>query len=106
MRAKKRFIGLRAAVAILTLGLFATSTWASDERVLHSFGNGTDGVEPAGRPDHGCRRQPLRHDHLWRHSQQLARDGVRVVAQRRRRLDGEGVAQLRTAQTGLAPRPA
>ena len=39
-------IGLKAALAILAPLLFATSTWASDVRVLYSFGNGNDGTLP------------------------------------------------------------
>jgi uncharacterized repeat protein (TIGR03803 family) len=45
MRGKKFSSGLKAALAIVTVALFATTTWASDEKVLHSFGNGTDGQE-------------------------------------------------------------
>jgi hypothetical protein len=38
------------------------------EKVLHSFNqNGTDGYLSLRRPDLRCRRQSLRHDHLWRH---------------------------------------
>ncbi len=44
MRGKKFSNGFNAALAILTVALFATSLWASDEKVLHSFGNGTDGI--------------------------------------------------------------
>ena len=40
------------------------------EKVLHSFGNGTDGACSLRRPDLRCRRQSLRHDlpgrQLWR----------------------------------------
>jgi uncharacterized repeat protein (TIGR03803 family) len=48
MRNKRFFIGLMAALAIFTVTLFVTSTWAAaQEQVLHSFGNGTDGVRPS-----------------------------------------------------------
>jgi len=48
MRGKKFFIGLRA-LAILAMTLLVTSTWAAtyqNEKVLHSFGHGTDGQYP------------------------------------------------------------
>jgi len=47
MRGKKFSIGLRA-LAIVAVTLLVTSTWAATnwrEKVLHNFGNGTDGVE-------------------------------------------------------------
>jgi uncharacterized repeat protein (TIGR03803 family) len=46
MRGKRFSIGLRAALAIFTVALLVTSTWAATnwkEKVLHNFGNGTDG---------------------------------------------------------------
>ena len=47
MRASNLSIGLRATLAILTLALFVTGTCAAQqETVLHSFGNGNDGVFP------------------------------------------------------------
>ncbi len=47
MRGKKFFIGLRAILAIFAVSLLATSTWAaSEEKVLHNFGSGTDGRSP------------------------------------------------------------
>ena len=47
MRRKRLSIGLRAALAMFTVALFVTSTWAAtQEKVLHSFGNGTDGDFP------------------------------------------------------------
>jgi uncharacterized repeat protein (TIGR03803 family) len=47
MRGKRISIGLRSALAIFTLTLLVTSTQAaSQERVLHSFGNGADGALP------------------------------------------------------------
>jgi uncharacterized repeat protein (TIGR03803 family) len=48
MRGKRFSIGLRAALAIFTVTLSVTSTWAAtnwNEKVLHSF-NGTDGGGP------------------------------------------------------------
>jgi uncharacterized repeat protein (TIGR03803 family) len=48
MRGKRLSIGLRAALAIFTVSLLVTSTWAAtkwNERVLHDF-NGTDGSRP------------------------------------------------------------
>ncbi len=46
MRGKRLSIGL-STLATFTLTLLLTSTWAaSQERVLHSFGNGTDGLYP------------------------------------------------------------
>ena len=47
MRGKKLSSELRAALAIVTVLLFATTTWANDEKVLHSFGSGTDGINPS-----------------------------------------------------------
>jgi uncharacterized repeat protein (TIGR03803 family) len=50
MRGKRLSIGLRAALAIFTVTLLVTSTWAAtpwNEKVLHSF-NGTDGASPNG----------------------------------------------------------
>jgi uncharacterized repeat protein (TIGR03803 family) len=47
MTGKRPSIGLRAALAIFTVTLFVTSTRAASwERVLYSFGNGTDGSNP------------------------------------------------------------
>jgi len=47
MRAGDFSIGLRATLAIFTVALFVTSTWAADhEKVLHSFGKRTDGNTP------------------------------------------------------------
>jgi uncharacterized repeat protein (TIGR03803 family) len=48
MRGKRLSIGLRAALAIFTVTLLVTSTWAAtNEKVLHSFNfNGTDGAYP------------------------------------------------------------
>jgi uncharacterized repeat protein (TIGR03803 family) len=49
MRGKRLSIGLRAALAIFTVTLLVTSTWAATpwyEKVLHSF-NGGDGANPA-----------------------------------------------------------
>src|ERR1019366_10043218 len=49
MQGKTLSIGLRAVLAIIAATLFVTSTWAAaQERVLHSFGNGTDGNDPLG----------------------------------------------------------
>ena len=92
MRGKRFSIGLRATLAIFTVTLLVTSTWAAtkEEKVLHSFGNGTDGARARGRPDLRCRRQSLRHDQPGRHLR--LRDGVRVDAHSGRGLDGEGAA--------------
>jgi uncharacterized repeat protein (TIGR03803 family) len=52
MRGKRLSIGLRAALAIFTVTLLVTSTWAATpwyEKVLHSFGNGTDGAGSSAR---------------------------------------------------------
>jgi uncharacterized repeat protein (TIGR03803 family) len=49
MRGKRLSIGLRAALAIFTVTLLVTSTWAATpwkEKVLYSFGNGPDGDIP------------------------------------------------------------
>jgi uncharacterized repeat protein (TIGR03803 family) len=48
MQSKKVSIGLRAAVAIFTVALLATNSWAATkEKVLHSFKfNGKDGLAP------------------------------------------------------------
>ncbi len=50
MRGKRLSIGLRTALAIFTVTLLVTSTWAAtnwNEKVLHNFdNNGTDGYEP------------------------------------------------------------
>ncbi|MGB8888000.1 MAG: choice-of-anchor tandem repeat GloVer-containing protein [Candidatus Korobacteraceae bacterium] len=49
MRDRTFFLGWRLALAIFSVTLLATSTWAADrETVLHSFGNGTDGADPYG----------------------------------------------------------
>ncbi len=50
MSGKKLRIGLRTALAIFAATLFVMSTWAAaqiQEQVLHSFGNGGDGSQPA-----------------------------------------------------------
>ncbi len=46
MQRKKRSIGFSATVATLALAVFVTTTAASQEKVLHSFGNGKDGTLP------------------------------------------------------------
>src|ERR1019366_481014 len=47
MQGKTLSIGLRAVLAIIAATLFVTSTWAqTHEQVLHSFGNGADGIGP------------------------------------------------------------
>lgn len=47
MRGKRLSVGLRAAPAIVTVALLVTSVWAAPrEKVLHNFGNGTDGGNP------------------------------------------------------------
>jgi uncharacterized repeat protein (TIGR03803 family) len=46
MRGKRLFIGLRDILAIFALAVFVTGSAASQEQVLHSFGNGTDGQFP------------------------------------------------------------
>ena len=49
MRGKRLSIGLRAALAIFAVALLVTSTWAAtnwNAKVLHNFGNGTDGADP------------------------------------------------------------
>jgi uncharacterized repeat protein (TIGR03803 family) len=47
MQGKTLSIGWMAALAIFAATLFVTSTWAAaQEKVLHSFGNGTDGYYP------------------------------------------------------------
>jgi uncharacterized repeat protein (TIGR03803 family) len=46
MRGKRLFIGLRDILAIFALAVFVTGSAASQEKVLHSFGNGTDGLYP------------------------------------------------------------
>ncbi len=50
MRGHTFFLGWRLALAIFSVILFATSSWAAPhETVLHSFGNGNDGAAPYGR---------------------------------------------------------
>jgi len=47
MRKKRRSIVLRATLAVFTVALFVTSTWAAthwSEQVRHNLGSGTDGV--------------------------------------------------------------
>jgi uncharacterized repeat protein (TIGR03803 family) len=46
MRGKKLSMGLSATLAICTVTLLVTSTWAATEKKLHNFGNGTDGSGP------------------------------------------------------------
>src|SRR5271167_2273777 len=50
MRGKRLSIGVRAALAIFTVTVLVTSTWAATnwkEKVLHTFSdNGTDGADP------------------------------------------------------------
>src|ERR1039458_6316092 len=47
MQGKTLSIGLRAVLAIIAATLFVTSTWAAaQEKVLYSFGNGTDATYP------------------------------------------------------------
>ena len=49
MRGRTFFFGSRLALAILSVTLLAISTWAADhEKILHSFGNGSDGAIPVG----------------------------------------------------------
>jgi uncharacterized repeat protein (TIGR03803 family) len=49
MRGCTVFFGSRLALAILSVTLLAISTWAApQEKVLHSFGNGSDGAIPVG----------------------------------------------------------
>jgi uncharacterized repeat protein (TIGR03803 family) len=47
MRGKRSSISLRAALGIFSVTLLVTSTWAAtQEKVLHNFGKGTDGSGP------------------------------------------------------------
>ncbi len=49
MRGKRLSIGFKAALAIFAVTLLVTSTWAATnwtEKLLHNFGNGTDGASP------------------------------------------------------------
>src|ERR1700734_1887407 len=49
MWAKRIFSGLRTALLFCAVALVVTSAWASDqEKVLHSFGAGSDGAQPYG----------------------------------------------------------
>ena len=46
MLSKSRFVRLQIALPIFTLLLFVTSAHAATEKILHSFGNGSDGTYP------------------------------------------------------------
>jgi hypothetical protein len=46
MQSKRFSIGLTAALAIFAMTLLVTGIAASQEKVLHNFGNGTDGQFP------------------------------------------------------------
>ena len=49
MRGCAFFIGSRLALAILSVTLFAVSSWAAvSEKVLHNFGSGNNGWYPNG----------------------------------------------------------
>ena len=56
----------------------STSGGSWTESILWSFGNGTDGAFPGGRPDHGYQRQSLRHDRTRRGSLERIRPGGTV----------------------------
>lgn len=45
MRGKKLSLGLRVALTIFTVTLFAASAATATEKKLHNFGNGTDGAD-------------------------------------------------------------
>ena len=77
----------------------AGGTWT--EKVLHSFGNGTDGANPQAGADLRWRRQSLQHDLRRRHLQ--PRDGVRVDARRGRNLDGEVLHSFGNGTDGADP---
>jgi len=47
MRRERLSIGLRTTLAIVAMGLLATSAWGTSEKVLHSFGHGADGAQPS-----------------------------------------------------------
>ncbi len=47
IQGRRLSIGVKAALAIFAVTLLVTSTWAATkEKVLYSFGNGTDGYNP------------------------------------------------------------
>ncbi len=49
MRGRTFFFGSRLALAIFSVTLLVTGTWATDhEKVLHNLGEGNDGAEPTG----------------------------------------------------------
>ena len=48
MRGTNVSLGVRAALAIFSVTLFATTPWAASEKKLHNFGNGSDGAYPQG----------------------------------------------------------
>ena len=74
------------------------------EKVLYSFNStDSDGSIPC-RTGHRSCRQSIWHDLRRRHSGR--RDSVRVVAQRKWRLDGDGVAPLRPPGTPRCARNA
>ena len=99
-------LGLRATLAIFTVALFVTSSLGQrypPECCTASTLTARTGRFPLLQPDRRtAARQSLWHRPRRRYSQRL--EGVRVVAQPRRRLDGDGAVQLRpTARTGLDP---
>ena len=49
MPSQRFFVGLRTALAVAALFSFATGTAVSAEKVLHSFGRGTDGAFPVAQ---------------------------------------------------------
>ena len=106
MRVKQPSIQLMATLAIFAVALFATSTRAAaQEKVLHVFLDDlVDGTTPqaglifdAAGNLYGT---TVERRAYWR------RDGVRVVARRGRKLDGEGAVELRQRHgRGRVPSP-
>lgn len=86
MQAKRFSLLSRAALTMFAAALLFSSAWAATHQVLHSFNpGGSDGVGPSAGLIVDC-RQSLQHNLLWGHLQRG--NGVRVIAQRKRWLDG------------------
>ncbi len=93
MRGKRLSIGLRAALAIFTVTAVGDKHLGGyhwNEKVLHSFGNGTDGINPPA--DLIFDTAGNLYGTTYEGGDLQLRDGVRVDAHGGRGLDGEGAA--------------
>ena len=90
MRGNRLFIRSTGALAIFAMALLVSGIAASQERVLHSFGNGTDGQFPylasSWMPPEISTARPFRAAFT---ALLTAGNGVRVDSQWGRQLDGE-----------------